>query len=115
MSMSSSSRNYAPQFEALKKEVMASGISEITKEEMQADIGRGMGKITGGNSGFAGGLNDSSILQKVRQSFEAAKLGTDPKFKSRQATQFLFNTSVDQRDSSRLRGNMLNIGSSVRK
>ena len=89
-------------------------ISERTRLELNQQMGvdSAINKGILGTGSIGAGLNSLKSLQDI---FGKAKEGTETKYKTRQATQQLFNTMVDKPDSQRLRGGILNFGSSVRK
>ena len=89
-------------------------ISERTRLELNQQMGvdSAINKGILGTGSIGAGLNSLKSLQDI---FGKAKEGTETKYKTRQVTQQLFNTMVDKPDSQRLRGGILNFGSSVRK
>lgn len=78
------------------------GIDERTKEEI-------LGRI-GGLKGF-----DNAGLQQIGNYFAQAQEGTMAKFKTRMGIQQAYNSMVARPDASRLRGQILDFGSKVRK
>ena len=89
-------------------------ISERTRLELNQQMGvdSAINKGILGTGSIGAGFNSLKSLQDI---FGKAKEGTETKYKTRQVTQQLFNTMVDKPDSQRLRGGILNFGSSVRK
>jgi len=89
-------------------------ISERTRLELNQQMGvdSAINKGILGTGSLGAGFNSLKSLQDI---FGKAKEGTETKYKTRQVTQQLFNTMVDKPDSQRLRGGILNFGSSVRK
>ena len=92
-------------------------ISDRTKEELSQGLSsnRILNWAIGGGGTKHGVKTAAGILGGFGDTFSKAREGVDPKFKTRQVTQQLFNTMVDTPDSQRLRGGILNFGSSVRK
>lgn len=71
-------------------------ISDATKEDILKIGGEFSDNLTLGQA--------QDVLDRARGLFGGGMEGTDPKFKSRQATQKLFETMLDQPGSAQLRG-----------
>jgi hypothetical protein len=116
MSSSSKRKDFSADYKKLRDEIIGSTISERDKVEMTGKIDQLLKAGGAQSSGtFASGINATDTFDVVKRDFEKAKLGIDPVYKSRQQTQMLFNTMVDQPDAQRLRGMATVFGSSVRK
>jgi hypothetical protein len=89
-------------------------ISERTRLEIlqQMGVDSAINKGILGTGSLGAGSQSLGSLQDI---FGKAKEGIEAKFKTRQKTQQFFNAMVDKPDSQRLRGGILNFGSSVRK
>jgi hypothetical protein len=86
---------------AFAKNVKESGISDATKTEI-LDLLKTTGRFEKQN------LEALNLFRKAQE-------GTDPKFKSRMATQARFESLVDRPDAQRLRGNLLDFNRFVRR
>lgn len=80
-------------------------ISERSKKEFSDQL----------NMFLSQGSRSGIDVNKIGAEFEKARSGTDPKYKARLATQQVFNTLVESPDARRLRGQILQFGSSLRK
>ena len=92
-------------------------IDERTREEFVSQFSNDyvLNYVAGGGGQKGAVKKAGGILNSFASLLGEAQEGVSAKFKSRMATQQLFNSMVDTPDSQRLRGGILNFGSAVRK